>query len=369
MRNSFGKTFKVTTFGESHGVALGCVIDGCPAQISLKEEDIQRELDLRKPGQSKFATPRKENDKVRILSGVFEGKTLGTPIAMIVENKDVRSEDYGNLKEVFRPGHADFTWEVKFGVRDFRGGGRSSGRETVARVMAGAVAQKILEAEKATKEKKKGGKKTSGKIKIYAFAAEIGGIAGEKVDLDYIEKNPLRAADAKKEPLMEKEISSAAREGDSVGGIVEIIIKNVPAGLGEPVFGKLSSDLAAALCSIPAVKGIEFGAGFLSTKMRGSQNNDPLTSKNGKITFTKNDAGGLLGGISTGQDIIIRIAVKPTSSISKPQKTITKQGKNTQIEVKGRHDACIVPRLVPVAKNMVAIVLADHVLMQKRNLS
>lgn len=365
MRNSFGKTFRVTTFGESHGVALGCVIDGCPANIPLNEEDIQRKLDLRKPGQSKFSTARQEEDKVRILSGVFKGKTLGTPIAMIVENKDAKSGDYGNLKEVYRPGHADFTWNIKFGIRDFRGGGRASGRETVARVMAGAVAQKVLQAKAGGKMKVS--KKTPNKIKIYAFAAQIGNISGEKVDLDYIEKNPLRAADSKKEPLMEKEISSAARDSDSVGGIVEIIIKNVPAGLGEPVFGKLSADLAAALCSIPAVKGIEFGAGFLSTKMKGSQNNDPLTSKNGKIFFTKNDAGGLLGGISTGQDIIIKIAVKPTSSISKPQKTVTKQGKNTQIKIKGRHDPCIVPRLIPVAKNMIAIVLADHVLMQERN--
>lgn len=328
--NTIGKLFRLTTFGESHGLALGCVIDGCPAGILLNEKDIQSELDRRKPGQSALTTSRAEDDKVKILSGVFEGKTLGTPIAMIVENKGHKSSDYEKMKDVFRPGHADFTWDAKYGFRDFRGGGRQSGRETVARVMAGAVAKKILAA--------------CG-IEILACATEIGGISGTQKE-------------------MEAEIEKAKADGDSVGGIVEIVIKGVPAGLGEPVFGKLSADLASALISIPAVKGIEFGSGFEAAKKRGSEQNDPMHMKKGKVVFDKNDAGGLLGGISTGEDIIIRIAVKPTSSISKAQETVTKDGKNTKIQITGRHDPCIVPRIIPVAESMAAIVIADHLLLK-----
>lgn len=325
--NTIGTLFRVTTFGESHGTALGCVIDGCPPKIPLTEQDIQRELDKRKPGQSKFTTNRKEPDKVNILSGVFQGKTLGTPIAMIVENQDARSGDYENLKNIFRTGHADSTWEAKYGFRDFRGGGRASGRETVARVMAGAVAKKILKREK---------------IKIHAYALEIAGIRAGKTDFGFIENNALRTCDPGKVKLMERAIEKAKSEGDSVGGIVEIIAKNVRAGLGEPVFGKLSADLAAALCSIPSVKGIEFGSGFEAARKKGSEQNDPA----------KNNEGGILGGISSGKDIIMRIAVKPPSSILK-------------FGIKGRHDPCIVPRIIPVAESMAAIVLADHLLRQR----
>lgn len=307
MGNVIGQIFRVTTFGESHGVALGCVIDGCPPKIPLNEKDIQIELDRRKPGQSNLTTPRAEEDKVKILSGVFQGKTLGTPIAMIVFNEDAKSADYEKLKNVFRAGHADETWQAKYGFRDYRGGGRASGRETVARVMAGAVAKKILATEK---------------IKIFAYAVQIG--------------------NAREEKKMEKEILDAKVDGDSVGGIIEVVVKNTPKGLGEPVFDKLTADFAKALCSIPAVKGIEFGSGFSAASKKGSEQNDPK----------KNHAGGILGGISNGEDIIMRIAVKPPSSIRK-------------FGVFGRHDPCIVPRAIPVAEAMTAIVLVDHLLRNK----
>lgn len=348
MANTIGTIFKITAFGESHGAAFGCVVDGCPSGLELNEKDIQIELDRRRPGQSRITTSRSEGDKVKILSGVFEGKTLGTPIAMIVENKDAKSADYKNLENVFRPGHADFTWEEKYGVRDYRGGGRASGRETVSRVMAGAVAKKLL-----------------GKIEIRAFAAQIGKIKSKKADFGFIEKNPVRAADPVAAKKMQAAILQAQKKGDSIGGVVQIEIKNVPAGLGEPVFDKLNADLAKALISIGAVKGIEFGAGFAAASRKGSEINDPLTVKSGKIGFLKNDCGGILGGISTGETIVIRIAVKPTSSISKPQNTITTDGEKTKIEISGRHDPCLVPRIIPVAESMVAIVLADHMLRQK----
>lgn len=307
MGNVIGQIFRVTTFGESHGTALGCVIDGCPPKIPLNEKDVQVELDRRKPGQSKLTTPRAEEDKVKILSGVFQGKTLGTPIAMVVFNTDAKSADYENLKNVFRAGHADETWQAKYGFRDYRGGGRASGRETVARVMAGAVAKKILAMQK---------------IKIFAYAIQIG--------------------NAREEKKMEKEILDAKRDGDSVGGIIEIVVKNAPAGLGEPIFDKLTADFAKALCSIPAVKGIEFGSGFSAASKKGSEQNDPK----------KNHTGGILGGISNGEDIIMRIAVKPPSSIRK-------------FGVSGRHDPCIVPRAIPVAEAMIAIILVDHLLRNK----
>lgn len=327
MGNTIGQIFRVTTFGESHGVALGCVIDGCPPKIPLTEKEIQAELDRRKPGQSNLTTPRQESDKVQILSGVFQGKTLGTPIAMVVFNEDARSSDYENLKNVFRAGHADEAWQTKYGFRDYRGGGRASGRETVARVMAGAVAKKILSFKK---------------IKIFAYAVQIGDVRAEKIDLNFIEKNPLRTADKSASGKMEKAVFQALKAGDSVGGIIEILIKNAPTGLGEPVFDKLTANFAKALCSIPAVKGIEFGSGFSAASKLGSEQND---SK-------KNHAGGILGGISNGDDIIIRIVVKPASSIRK-------------FGVLGRHDPCIVPRAIPVAEAMTAMVLADHLLRNK----
>lgn len=347
MGNTIGQLFRVTTFGESHGVALGCVIDGCPPKIPITEKEIQCELDRRRPGQSKITTSRSEADRVKILSGVFEGRTFGTPITMVVENSDARSGDYEKLKNVFRPGHADFTWQMKYGFRDFRGGGRSSGRETVSRVMAGAIAKKILLLEH---------------IRIFAYALQIGSIRGIKVDFSFIEKNSVRAADRSAAKKMEAVILKAKNEGDSVGGIVEIIIKGVPVGLGEPVFDKLNADLAKAIFSIPTVKALEFGAGFSAAGKLGSQNNDPFTVKAGKITLSKNDAGGISGGISTGSDIVLRVAVKPPSSIAKSQNTVTAQKKKVEIQIAGRHDPCIIPRFIPVAESMVAIVLTDHLL-------
>lgn len=347
MGNTIGTLFRVTTFGESHGVALGCVIDGCPPGIPLSEEDVQHELDRRKPGQSQLTTPRQEGDRVKILSGVFEGKTLGTPIAMMVENMDARSKDYSTLKDVFRPGHADYVWQMKFGVRDYRGGGRSSGRETVSRVMAGAVAKKLL---------------SQHNVKIFAFAQQVGPIVGKNVDVDFIEKNLVRAADPEKASEMEAYIAAVKAEGDSVGGVVSIIVQGVPVGWGEPVFDKLNADLAKALVSIPTVKGIEFGSGFGVAEKKGSQQNDPFRSIQGKIQMEKNDAGGISGGIATGADIVMRVAVKPPSSISKEQKTVNKHGEEVTLSVPGRHDPCIIPRFVPVAESMVAVVLADHYL-------
>ncbi|MBP9717807.1 chorismate synthase [Candidatus Gracilibacteria bacterium] len=347
MGNTFGKLFRVTTFGESHGGALGCIIDGCPASLALSEEDIQKDLDRRRPGQSAITTPRNEPDKVRIVSGVFEGKTTGAPIGMIVENTSQRSSDYDSLKNVFRPGHADYTWEMKFGFRDYRGGGRSSGRETISRVMAGAVAKKLIAREG---------------VSIIAFAKQVGPIIAQTIEPDFIEKNTVRTADPHKAPEMEAYIAKAKEEGDSVGGIVEIWIKGTPVGLGEPVFDKLNADLAKALVSIPTVKGVEFGAGFGVATKKGSENNDPFTVRGGNISVEKNDAGGISGGISNGEDIVIRVAVKPPSSISKKQQTVSKDKESVELEVKGRHDPCIIPRFIPVAESMVALVIADHFL-------
>ena len=348
MSNTFGKLFTITTLGESHGAALGCIVDGCPANLEISIEAIQVELNRRRPGQSEMTTARKEADEVEILSGIFEGKTLGTPIAMIVRNTDQRSKDYSEIKDIYRPGHADFTWQMKFGVRDYRGGGRSSGRETVGRVLGGAIAKQYLQV--------KG-------VSILAFAKQVGPIVGEVIDTNFIEKNPLRAADPKKAKEMEDYVLKVKEEGDSVGGIVEIRIQNCPIGLGEPVFDKLNADLAKALFSIPTVKGVEFGAGFGVAEKLGSENNDTFEKgTDGALHSSKNDAGGISGGISNGEDIVIRVAVKPPSSISKIQKTVDSQGNAVGLSVKGRHDPCIIPRFIPVAESMVALVLADHFL-------
>lgn len=348
MSNTFGKLFTITTFGESHGAALGCIVDGCPPNIDISLEDIQRELNRRRPGQSDMTTARKEADEVEVLSGIFEGKTLGTPIAMIVHNTDQRSKDYSEIKDIYRPGHADFTWQMKFGVRDYRGGGRSSGRETVGRVLGGAIALQLL--------------KTKG-ISVTAFAKQVGPIIGTAVDTSFIEKNSLRAADPEKATEMEAYVLKMKELGDSVGGIVEIRIQNCPIGLGEPVFDKLNADLAKALFSIPTVKGVEFGAGFSVAEKTGSENNDTFEKgSDGALHTTKNDAGGISGGISNGEEIVIRIAVKPPSSISKVQKTVDSQGNAVDLSVHGRHDPCIIPRFIPVAEAMVALVLADHLL-------
>ncbi|HIZ89093.1 MAG: chorismate synthase [Mucispirillum sp.] len=338
--NSYGEFFKITTFGESHGAAVGVIIDGCPAGLEISEEDIQKELDRRKPGQSKVSTLRKEDDSVEILSGVFEGKTTGTPVALMVRNTSQRSQDYNDIKDLFRPGHADYTYFKKFGIRDYRGGGRASARETIGRVAAGAVAKKILAL--------KG-------IDIFGYIIQIENIMAEKFDRDFIEQNPIRTADVDAYPLMEEAILKAKMEQDSVGGVIELCIKNVPAGLGEPVFDRLNARLAYAIMSIPAVKGVEFGAGFKAAAMRGSQNNDEITPDG----FLSNNAGGTLGGISSGQDIILRFAVKPTSSILTPKKTIDIYGNPHEIVTKGRHDPCVAPRGVVVAEAMAALTIVD----------
>ena len=338
--NSYGEFFKITTFGESHGAAVGVIIDGCPAGFEISEEDIQKDLDRRKPGQSKVSTLRKEDDSVEILSGVFEGKTTGTPVALMVRNTSQRSQDYNDIKDLFRPGHADYTYFKKFGIRDYRGGGRASARETIGRVAAGAVAKKILAL--------KG-------IDIFGYIIQIENIMAEKFDRDFIEQNPIRTADVDAYPLMEEAILKAKMEQDSVGGVIELCIKNVPAGLGEPVFDRLNARLAYAIMSIPAVKGVEFGAGFKAAAMRGSQNNDEITPDG----FLSNNAGGTLGGISSGQDIILRFAVKPTSSILTPKKTIDIYGNPHEIVTKGRHDPCVAPRGVVVAEAMAALTIVD----------
>ena len=345
--NTFGEIFRVTTFGESHGVGLGCVIDGVPAGLKINEKDIQKYLDRRKPGQSKVSTSRKEGDKIEIISGIFEGKTLGTPIALLVRNEGQRSRDYSQIKKIFRPGHADFTWQKKFGLRDYRGGGRSSGRETVARVAAGAIAQKILDTKK---------------IQIIAFTESIGGISAQKFNPAVIEKNLVRCADSAVAKKMEQAILQAKAEGDSLGGLVGIVVKNVPSGLGEPVFDKAESLLAHALMSIGAVKGIEFGGGFALAGMRGSQTNDEFITRDKKVVKKTNFAGGVLGGITDGSEILIRLAVKPTASIVSKQNTIDTTGKSKKITIGGRHDPCIVPRIIPVVESMVRMTLADLLL-------
>ncbi len=343
--NSFGVLFRVTTFGESHGRALGAVIDGCPPGIELSEEDIQRELEKRRPGRFFGSSPRKETDKVEILSGVFEGKTLGTPIALVIYNRDARPSSYEPLKDVFRPGHGDCTYFWKYGIRDWRGGGRASGRETVARVAAGAVAKKVLE--------KYG-------IRVVAYTVALGGIEVKKRDLSLIHQNHLFCPDEEAYERMCKKIEEVKKAGDSVGGVVEVVADGVPAGLGEPVFDKLDADLAKALMSIGAVKGVEIGAGFEAAKKLGSENNDPISAKG----FLSNNAGGILAGISSGQQIICRVAVKPIPSISKEQLTVNEKGEEVRIKVGGRHDVSAIPRIVPVCEAMVRIVLADHLLRQ-----
>ena len=346
--NTFGKNFRITTWGESHGKAIGLVIDGCPAKIKLDLKNIEKEVLRRKPQKnSKITTTRREEDKFEILSGVFEGKTTGTPISIIIANKDTRSKDYSNIKNLYRPGHADFTYDLKYGIRDYKGGGRSSGRETLTRVIAGAIAKQIL--------------KSKAKTEIFGHTIQVGKIKAQKFQKSYIEKNELRCADPEISNKMEKYIEKLKfQEGDSTGAIIEIIIKNPPKGLGEPVFDKLDAQLAKAMLSIGAVKGIEFGSGFKSAEMKGSENNDQMKISNKKVKFLSNNAGGILGGISTGEEIIMRLAIKPVSSISKKLKTITKSGKNTSIQTLGRHDCCLAPRIIPVAEAMAALVLLDQ---------
>jgi chorismate synthase len=352
MGNTFGKAFSITTWGESHGPAIGVVIDGCPPGLKLTEADIQLELDRRRPGQSEIATPRQEEDRVEILSGVFEGKTTGTPIAMQVRNKDADSSKYDIIKNMPRPGHADYTYQMKYGIRDHRGGGRSSARETIGRVAAGAVAKKILARHD---------------IEILAHVVELGGIKASPVQVDDIkantESNPVRCADPKAANAMLERIKQVREDKDSIGGVVEILACGVPPGLGEPVFDKLDGALAGALMGIGAVKGVEIGTGFKAATMTGSQMNDPLEMQNEQVACSTNNAGGILGGISNGETIVCRIAVKPTPSIARSQRTVDMSDMSeTNITIEGRHDPTIPPRIVPVAEAMTALVLADHLI-------
>ncbi len=348
--NTLGKFFRITTFGESHGKAIGVVIDGVKPNLPFSLDFIQHELNRRRPGQSSVTTPRNETDEVQILSGVFKGKTLGTPICLVIWNKDQRSQAYKKIKDLFRPGHAAYTYLSKFGIHDYRGGGRSSGRETAGRVAAGAFAKKILE--------QRG-------IQIVAYTKQVGAIVAKDVDYSYIEKNPIRCADPKAAKRMERTILAVKKSGDSVGGIIEAVVHNCPLGLGEPVFDKLEADLAKALLSIPAVRGFEIGSGFSAAKMKASDHNDEFyKSASGKIRTRTNYAGGILGGISNGEDIVVRVAVKPPSSILKPQQTVDRFGKKRTISIEGRHDPCLCPRIVPVVESMVALVLADHLTRQ-----
>jgi chorismate synthase len=350
--NSFGTIFRIITWGESHGPGVGVVIDGCPAGIKITEKDIQKELDRRKPGQSDLVTPRSEYDKVEILSGFFEKKTTGTPISLMVRNQDQRTKDYGEVAQKFRPSHADFTYEKKYGHRDYRGGGRASARETIGRVAAGALAKKLLK-----------------KTEFLAYVKQIHHIQGdinpEKVGLKEIESNPVRCPDKKAVREMITLIEKMKKSGDSVGGIIECVIRNVPAGLGSPVFEKLEARLAHAMLSLPATKGFEIGRGFSAVTMKGSEHNDALKKKGQRIVTSSNNAGGIVGGISNGMDIIFRIAFKPTATIFKKQKTVTSKGDETYIQMSGRHDPCVLPRAVPIVEAMAAIVLADEYLIQQ----
>ena len=351
--NTFGKIFRFTTWGESHGPAIGCVVDGCPPNINISEIDIQKELNKRKPGQSKFTTQRKEDDKVTILSGIFEGKTTGTPISMIIYNKDMRSRDYETIKNKFRPGHADFTYFKKYGIRDYRGGGRQSARETASRVAAGAIAKKVLE------------KKIGKKYNVKGAVTQLGilGCDKNKWDDKFISRNPFFCPDKSILKLWEKYLLSIRKAGSSCGAIIEIRARGVPVGLGAPIYSKLDMDLASAMMSINAVKGVNIGSGINSAQLTGEQNSDEIKQKGKKTKFNSNNAGGILGGISSGQEIIVSFAVKPTSSILTSRKTIDRYGKNTSISVKGRHDPCVGIRAVPIGEAMMHCVILDHFLM------
>lgn len=353
--NSFGKIFKITTCGESHGGAVGVIIDGCPAGLEISAAEIQSELDRRKPGQSAITTPRQEKDTIHILSGVFEGKTTGTPILLLSYNADMRPEDYAELKKVYRPSHADYTYHMKYGLRDFRGSGRASARETLARVAAGAIAKKYL--------------KHYLNIEIVSFVEQVGNIRvnipHNDVTQEAVEANIVRCPDNPIAKQMIQLIEEVKQEGDSVGGVIKCVIRNVPVGLGEPVFDKLSADLGKAMLSINAVKGFEIGSGFQGVSMRGSEHNDAFIIEDQKVKTKTNNAGGVLGGISTGEDIYFRVAFKPVSTINKKQQTINLQQEVTELEASGRHDPCVLPRAVPIVDAMSALVLMDHYLRQK----
>ncbi|QDY42566.1 chorismate synthase [Candidatus Pantoea soli] len=345
--NSIGQLFRVTTFGESHGIALGCIVDGVPPGIPLTEADIQHDLDRRRPGTSRYTTQRREPDQVKILSGVFDGVTTGTSIGLLIENTDQRSQDYSAIKDLFRPGHADYTYEQKYGMRDYRGGGRSSARETAMRVAAGAIAKKYLQMQHG--------------IVVRGYLAQIGDVACELKDWSIVEDNPFFCPDASKLEALDELMRALKKEGDSIGAKVTVVAENVPPGLGEPVFDRLDADLAHALMSINAVKGVEIGDGFAVINQRGSEHRDEIRADG----FQSNHAGGILGGISSGQTISANLAMKPTSSITVPGKTITRAGEEVEMITKGRHDPCVGIRAVPIAEAMMAIVLMDHLLRQR----
>lgn len=350
--NTFGRLFRFTSWGESHGPALGCTVDGVPPKIGLCEADIQRYLDERRPGQSKYTTQRREPDAVKILSGVFEGQTTGTPIQLMIENVDQRSKDYGDIAQSYRPGHADFTYDAKYGIRDYRGGGRSSARETAARVGAGAIARKIL----------------GDGVSIRAGMVQMGphGIDRSRLDWNEVRKNPLFCPDPDAAQNWAEELDKIRKAGSSVGAVIEVVADGVPAGWGAPVYGKLDADLASAMMSINAAKGVEIGAGMAAAALTGEENADEMVPGNdGGPVFLSNNAGGILGGISSGQQIVVRFSVKPTSSILTPRKSVTNTGEATDVVTKGRHDPCVGIRAVPIAEAMMAIVLADHMLLHR----
>lgn len=355
--NTFGKIFQLTTFGESHGKAIGGVIQGCPAGLFIDEDFIQEEMDKRRPGQSELTTQRSESDKVEILSGVFENKSLGTPIGFIIWNKDQKSKDYSNLKDIYRPSHADFTYTGKYGIRDYRGGGRASARETACRVFAGAIAKLILA--------KYG-------IEVHSYVSAVGNISMEEemdhhIDFRKIFKNEIRCPDQDKAKQMASLVKKVKKEGDSIGGVISGVIKNCPIGLGEPVFDKLHAELGKAMLSINAVKGFEYGSGFASAQMRGSEHNDEFVFDKGKVTTKSNHSGGIQGGISNGNTIDFKLAFKPVATISKKQKSINKDHKEVDIQAKGRHDPCVLPRAVPIVSAMAALVVVDYLLLSKVN--
>jgi chorismate synthase len=355
MGNSFGHLFRITTYGESHGGGVGVIIDGCPPRIEISEAEIQVDLDRRKPGQSKITTPRKEDDRCEILSGVFEGKTLGTPISILVRNKDARSQDYSEMAEKFRPSHADATYQAKYGIRNWQGGGRASARETIGRVAAGAIAKKILH-------------QVAG-VEIIAYVNRIKNLEAiidpDKVTLEQVESNIVRCPDSAMSEKMIEAIELIRRDGNSVGGTIECVARNVPMGLGAPVFDKLEADLAKAVMSLPATKGFEIGSGFAGTFLTGREHNDEFYMEGERIRTHTNRSGGIQGGISNGENITIRVAFKPTATIMQEQKTVSAAGEDTTLIARGRHDPCVLPRAVPMVEAMVALVLCDHLLQQK----
>ena len=356
MGNSFGKLFKITTFGESHGLALGVIIEGCPAGLKIDEEKIRLEMQRRKPGQSKITTQRKEEDEIQILSGVFEGQSTGTPIGIVIPNSDQKSKDYSHISDKFRPSHADYTYFEKYGIRDYRGGGRSSARETAARVAAGAIAKQFLETKGVT---------------VQAFVSQVGDLTLEKsyqeLDLSKAEENIVRCPDPETAERMIELIDSVRLERDTIGGVVTCVIKNTPVGIGEPVFDRLHAELGKAMLSINAVKGFEYGSGFEGVKMRGSQHNDTFVKEGEKIHTLTNHSGGIQGGISNGEDIYFRVAFKPVATIMQDQESLNEAGESVIVSGKGRHDPCVVPRAVPIVEAMAALVIADYILLAKSN--